>query len=370
MGVGDSRPVQACSRDETAGYSGARLVAWLAAAALMVVLSSCAKQAAPPGGPVDKTAPKLVESEPAAGTRGFPVTGSIRLVFSEKLDKRSLEKGLWVNPRIRGGRPSCSGAVVTLAPLDSLYADTTYVVTLGAAVQDRRSNRIGIPVAIGFSTGPNLDESALVGRVLRSGKSVAGAGVLLYVWKDGREADPEVDVPYRQTETDPDGNFVLPFLRPVSRGYELFAFLDQNRTGAFEEGDPSGFYPEPVSVAAFPDTIGGIEIEVWDSRKTGLVMGCVLGDWDPEFPVWVEASVPGDSTVARSTRISRPGPFRMGGVPAGKYFLSVFQDMNGDGQWDTIEDLPEPRVTVADTLEVEAGAVVRDVEILREMEEE
>jgi hypothetical protein len=319
---------------------------------------------------VDKTPPAVVESVPESGATGVSVTAPLRLVFSEKLDKRSFERGLWVNPRVRWAKQSWSGAEVSLVPLDSLLADSTYVISLGTTVQDRRSNQMGIPVTIGFSTGPRLDQSALVGTVFRSGKPAVGAGVWLYVWDEEREIDPEVDIPYRQTATDREGNFILPFLRPAVRSYEVFAFLDQNKTGAYEEGDPSGYFPEPVTVTAHPDTTGGVEVDLWDAKRSGTIVGRIEGRWETGLPLILEATAAGDSAAARTIRIGEPGPFRMSGIPAGSYILGAYQDLNGDELWSVGEDLQEPGVTVPDTVVVEAGVLTRGIEILRVPEDE
>jgi len=260
---------------------------------------------------------------------------------------------------------------VDLVPVDSLHADTTYVVTLPSGVQDRRSNPFGIPVALGFSTGSEIDENVLVGRVVRSGKPVARAGVYLFIWNEERETDPEVDVPYRQTESDADGNFVMPFLRPATRAYQLFAYSDANRTGAFEEGDPAGFFPEPVTVPALPETTGGTETELQDSGRTGSIRGSLRGDWESEGVLCVQVMAPGDSaaTVSREVKISQPGPFRLDGISPGKYLLRAYQDVNDNQTWDKTEEIQEPGGSVADTLEVEAGGVVRGL-ILRPGSEE
>ena len=335
-------------------------------------LVSCAKQAPPPGGPEDKTPPDLLETEPATGATGVSHTASIRLTFSEKLNERSFERGLAVNPRVRWMKFSWSGAEVQLTPVDSLHADSTYVVTLGSAVQDRRSNALPLPVAVGFSTGSRIDESVLVGKVMRAGKPVARAAVWLYLWSEDPAVDPEVDVPYRQTETDAQGGFVLPFVRPASRAYQVFGYLDANRTGAFEEGDPGGFFQEPLSVAALPETTGGIEIDIWDSGRTGSISGKLFDEWEPEGALWIRAVAPQDSAreVVREEKISRPGPFLVGGIPPGRVLLEVYQDLNGNDEWDDAEDLREPAAGMADTLEVTAGETIRNVEFRRAEREE
>jgi len=336
----------------------------------VAAFASCAKQAPPSGGPVDETAPELVETMPGADRTQVPVTTTIRLLFSEKLDRRSFERGLAVNPRVRWAEQSWSGVEVTLVPVDSLLPDTTYVVTLGASIQDRRSNPVGAAQALGFSTGSRLDRGAMLGRVLRGEQGVARAGVWLYVWDDERVGDPEIDIPYRQTETDGQGTFSLPFVRPEERAYALFAYLDANRTGAFEEGDPWGFFPEPLTVAAPPETTGGIEVELWDSSRTGWMWGRVSGDWEAEGDLWLELTSPGDSTAARIQQMRRPGPFRLCGIPAGAYLLAAYQDLDGNGAWDTTADPREPRVDLSDTLEVSAGQALGNVEIRRVAGEE
>ncbi len=339
---------------------------------MLALAVSCAKQAPPPGGPEDKTPPLMVGSEPEAGATGVSRTAAIGLTFSEKLDRRSFERGLAVNPRVRWSKMSWSGQSVRLEPLDSLYADTTYVVTVGAGVKDRRTNIVGVPIAVAFSTGSTVDGRVLVGKVIRSGKPVARAAVWLYTWRNDRDIDPEVDVPYRQTETDADGDFVLPFLRPAYRAYQVFAFSDANRTGAFEEGDPAGFSLEPLTVPALPETTGGVEVSLWDSARSGSISGDVLGEWEPEGAIWIRVMVPGDSvaTVSRQEKITGPGPFRLGGIPAGRSVLQAYQDLNDNGQWDETLELREPGATLVDTLDLKAGETVRGVELRRSGEGE
>lgn len=346
---------------------------WVVASVVLVVsvgFISCAKQGLPPGGAVDRTPPGLLESDPPSGATDVPLTASVRLVFSEKLDGRSFERGFSMNPRVRLAKLAWSDAEVTLVPIDSLYDDTTYVMVLASAIEDRRSNAIPIPVVLGFSTGSAIDRAVLVGRVLRGGKPSAHARVWLYVWTDERESDPEVDVPYRQTETDGEGNFLLPFLRPGGRSYELFAYKDANRTGAFEEGDPWGFFQEPVTVAAYPETTGGIEVELWDSARTGRILGMVSGRWEPQGRLRLSLTAPGDSSATRVETLSQPGPFRLSGIPPGKYVLSVYQDVNGNERCDDEEELREPSAALPDTLEIVVGEPLWDVEIGRDGDEQ
>ncbi len=202
----------------------------------LVLVAGCAKEGVPPGGPEDIEPPLVAGMAPESGTIGVGLGETIAFRFSERMDRRSVERALFFTPDIRNIlRPLWQGNELRLIPRAPLRENTTYVITLGADATDARRNRLGRSVTLAFSTGETLDNASVSGLVLEDGRGVEGAWIWIYpVGTDAEQeqADPllasaepaEQVLPLYVAQTDNSGRFEARYL--AAESYRAFAFRD------------------------------------------------------------------------------------------------------------------------------------------------
>ncbi len=201
---------------------------------LIVLISFCAKQMPPRGGPEDKTPPSIVSIFPEDGALNVPTNTKIKIVFSERIVKRTFEDAFFISPlpseeikfRWRGRR-------VKIAFGDTLKSPRTYVVTIGAKTSDLRNNRMEHSYSIAFSTGPKIDQGQISGHVY--GKSnVTGTLVCAYLLNENPEPDPASILADYYTQCNEKGEYQLKYMAPGK--YRLFAINDQDADRRYSRG--------------------------------------------------------------------------------------------------------------------------------------
>ena len=243
---------------------------WLRLAVLAVLLQSCAKQVFPPGGPEDKTPPRVIEASPAAYAAGVRLDAKIWVAFSEAMDRRTTEQSIFVAPNpgddmdFRWWRNK-----VTVGLPGTLEPGRTYVVTVGTGAEDQHRNRLAASYSFAFSTGPTLDRGSIYGRVAgirgpelpeaRASAALPGrSGTPTYIWAydvHKGDLDPSTNRPGYTTQTDQQGFYTLRFLSPGT--YRVFAFTDTDRDREYTpEKDALGVPANDVVLSSGADSIG------------------------------------------------------------------------------------------------------------------
>ncbi len=59
-----------------------------------IILFRCAAVAPPPGGPIDKTSPSVINVAPISGTTGIEEGFTVQINFSERIDEKPLESDM------------------------------------------------------------------------------------------------------------------------------------------------------------------------------------------------------------------------------------------------------------------------------------
>jgi hypothetical protein len=132
----------------------------------LVVLSTCANQGFPSGGPVDKTPPAVVRTVPEQSSTRVPLSTDVEITFSERVDHNSCVASLFITPfPAQGVHTSWRGRTLRLRVIDGLLPDRTYVVTIGTTTRDYRNNALPQSFTLSFSTGDHLDTGEISGRI-------------------------------------------------------------------------------------------------------------------------------------------------------------------------------------------------------------
>lgn len=232
----------------------------------MAGLSGCAAISSPQGGERDTIPPKLVSSEPANEARN--VRGqSVRLVFSEQVQVKDLQKNLIIAPfigdnnkyKVREERNA-----VTLLFEKPFDPNTTYSFNFGNSISDITESNPAPEAQVSFSTGAQLDSGAVRGRVteLLTGQPAAEVSVVLYPETD--TANIRRGRPYYLARTNKQGAFSLRYLK--AGRYRLFALADKNQSNRYEEGERIAYLPDLFTVGATSDSLR-LTLTKPDSRR-------------------------------------------------------------------------------------------------------
>jgi len=189
----------------------------------LIVLAGCAKQGMPPGGPEDKIPPQIIESTPLPETLNVPLDSEVEFIFSESIQAKNIEDAVFITPfagesarlRLRGSHLKVSFD----APLE---ADRTYVITLGTAFADYRNNAMKASYTLAFSTGGQLDQGGITGRVYGLDKYT---GVDIWAYALDKGADPLAQDPDYIVQCAEDGHYTFSHLAPGT--YRLFCVQDR-----------------------------------------------------------------------------------------------------------------------------------------------
>lgn len=216
---------------------------WLGA-----LLSGCAAISAPQGGPRDVRAPRLVSSSPDSAARNVKQR-FVRLVFSEPVQTKDLPKNLLITPQLPADNPyklrEDRNSVTLLfdKPLDE---NTTYSFNFRQGIVDITESLPARNASLSFSTGPVLDSGAVRGTVLSLLTARPAADAVVSLFREIDTAGVRRGRPYYLTRTDKAGKFSLGFLK--AGRYQLYAFVDKNSNGRFDDGEYIAYLPDLVAL--------------------------------------------------------------------------------------------------------------------------
>jgi hypothetical protein len=201
---------------------------------VLALVLSCAKQGFPPGGPEDKTPPAVIRTFPETGAVNVPVASPVEVWFSEAVKPGASGDAVFISPyEGSNARAEWKGRRLRIRFRNPMRANCTYVVTLGASLQDYRNNRMDSSFTVAFSTGPALDQGRIAGRVFASPGSAA-----VDVWAyslDAGEPDPGSRPPDYVVQAASNGDFRFLHVAPVR--YRLFAVRDRAGNRLFEPAE-------------------------------------------------------------------------------------------------------------------------------------
>jgi len=260
---------------------------------ILLCLIACAKQSPPPGGPADETPPKILEVEPPSGTVRVSRDAHVRLRFSEKIDRRSLNDAIFVTPN-PGGDLSFDwrGPALEIKFPDSLRSNTTYVVTLGTGIRDLRNNRLEQSISIAFSTGDSIATGELRGRIY--GEKVQGILLGAYLVGENQEPDPaRIEAEYT-TQSGKSGEFEFRYL--ANGTYRVFAIDDKYGNRLYDRGeDAVGVANNDFKLSGEKSQASGINLRLAQEDTLKPSLAAVVAtdnrhlEWRFEEPV-----LPGD----------------------------------------------------------------------------
>jgi len=196
------------------------------------ILIQCANQLPPPGGPVDKVPPEVLEVYPSNGTINFD-DDHFEIIFSEYIEKLSIMDALFISPEIKNIGYDWSGTSVEITFDDTLKENTTYSVSIGSGIQDlNNKNNLAKAINFAFSTGAKLDVGEIAGRVYDTDPN----GVMVFAYmKTDTFANPIVEKPKNISQVGENGEFR--YLGLANGTYRVFAVKEENKNRIYNIGE-------------------------------------------------------------------------------------------------------------------------------------
>ena len=227
---------------------------------LMFAMFRCANQQGPSGGPPDKTPPQIMETYPKPRTTQFH-DSKLSFSFSKYIQRRSLQESFFISPSLGALSFDWSGRDVEVSFSDSLKPNTTYIVTLGTDLVDRKGNRLVEAFSLPFSTGDKLDSCSVAGVVLDE-KPV---GVMIFAYQLDRKnpdsLNPTHTEPDFLTQTGKDGTFLLSYL-PYGT-FRLIAVRDEFKNLLYDvQTDQYGTAPSDINLTREIPVVKGIQFKL------------------------------------------------------------------------------------------------------------
>ena len=180
---------------------------------------------APTGGDPDLTPPTVLEIYPMAGTTNF-TDNYLEITFSEYVDRRSFKESIFISPDIDGPiEYDWSGTSVEISFEDTLKENTTYTITVGTDVADvNNRNKMSEAFNFAFSTGPEIDEGRISGKVYDAKPD----GAIICAYKiDTEEYNPVDKKPTYRSQVGDNGKYKFLGLAPGQ--YRIIALRDEFR---------------------------------------------------------------------------------------------------------------------------------------------
>jgi hypothetical protein len=208
-------------------------------------LCSCANQGAPPGGPEDRTGPQVVETFPDTFAVLQAFDDEIRIVFDERISENgaegTLDGSVMISPESGAIRVRHSSRALHVTMSGGFVPDQVYRVTVRPVVRDLFGNGLADAFEFVFSTGAEMTPTVLAGAIVDrvTDQPIEGARVTARPERPpGVEASDDQIVSTHVALTDARGVYALRYV--PSGGYEITAFVDQDRNGGPNDLEPVG----------------------------------------------------------------------------------------------------------------------------------
>lgn len=199
------------------------------------VMYSCANTGNPSGGPIDKTPPIFMRSNPTPNAVNVK-DRKIEIFFDEIVTLKDPSTKIIVSPaQTEMPRMSALGRKVTVELVDSLLPNTTYTIDFSNSIQDNNEGNAIDNFAFAFSTGSVIDSMRVSGYVLDSRTLEPMQSVVVGLQSNLADSAFHKEKLQRVALTNDRGQFTIRNVSPGS--YHIFALKDLDRDYKF--GNPT-----------------------------------------------------------------------------------------------------------------------------------
>jgi len=315
----------------------------------LVLAAACAVVEPPPGGPVDMTPPQLVVMSPDSGVTGVGELKTIRLTFSEKMDRTSAVTWLHFFPDQRIRQTKWHGATEAEVILEyPLTPDTVIVVEVAAGMRDAHKVLSRLSRRFPIATGDSIPTGSITGVLIMADSAVTNAVVELYdVPPDTLEYFEQPLV--RRTVSDRQGTYRFDWL-PVPGGPWLArAFTDPDNNLRPGDKDAQRLLPDTLYLtAANPTATSGVAtLYAWNTPGRILAGPFAPPEQEGTPMAWSMALAEDDTGWVPVPHGQVPQPTFpldpasggvIGEVVPGLTRVIMFVDVDGDSTFNSIPD--------------------------------
>ena len=212
-----------------------RVLGRFLAALTLSGLAACANPGSPPGGPLDRLPPQVVETVPDTFAIVEPFSDPIHIKFNERISERvaggSLDRAVQVSPRTGVVRVRHRRDGLEVSVGGGFEAALVYRVTVLPVVNDMFGNSMSEAFEFVFSTGPPPVPNVLAGVVVDRITGGPTEGISVVAMAAGEE-----DGVQHVAQTDTAGIYALRYLPEGT--YRVQAFEDVNRNDEADRQEP------------------------------------------------------------------------------------------------------------------------------------
>ena len=196
---------------------------------------SCANIGNPSGGPIDKTPPIFMRSNPTPNAVNVK-DRKIEISFDEIVTLKDPSTKIIVSPaQTEMPRMSALGRKLTVELVDSLLPNTTYTIDFSNSIQDNNEGNAIDNFAFAFSTGSVIDSMRVSGYVIDSRTLEPMQSVVVGLQSNLADSAFHKEKLQRVALTNDRGQFTIRNVSPGS--YHIFALKDLDRDYKF--GNPT-----------------------------------------------------------------------------------------------------------------------------------
>lgn len=332
----------------------------LTACLLLGLVTACAKVAPPPGGTEDREPPSIHTDavRPAPGAAGVAPQDTVTIVFSERLDRRSVMRALQVIPSVDFEDVAWDVDTLRLVP-DPAWADGRNTwIRIGVGARDRRGNPLDAPFQYHFTTKARPDSGEAAGRVW-GGKEHDPARRIVVLALDAADTlDLNVAQPHSITLAAADGQYRLIGL-DTAKAWRIAALLDQDDDLRAGRNDVSAVSPDPIFFEPSEREATVPEFLVGTLDTLGLITGEASAD--SAAHVYVVATSGDGAEVGRDGPLVGGGAFEVTAPTGFRYGVGAFVDANGDSVRNEDEEWVEREGGVSLVFVSKAGGLSFDL---------
>ncbi len=217
---------------------------------LVILISSCAKQSTPMGGPRDLDPPKVISMSPENNSLNS-TPKEIELVFDEYIKLDNATKNIIITPRVNKDEVIVSALknIVTIELNQELEDSTTYVFNFQKSIQDLSEGNPAENLKLVFSTGSSIDSLTFSGSVNTYFPDARDPfeNLLIGLYEANDTTDLFTASPYYISQTDSTGNFTITNIKAGS--YRAYAWKDANNSLKAEyKSELFDFIPDTLTI--------------------------------------------------------------------------------------------------------------------------
>ena len=254
--------------------------------ALLSVIFSCARQAAPTGGPKDLTPPKILKSNPSIGSLNFKGK-KIVISFNEfiAVDKMT-EKFMISPPLVKKPNIIVKGKNLEIEFFEKLKDSTTYTLYFQDAVRDLNEGNPFVNFQFVFSTGNILDSLSVTGNIYYASNLEVPENTLVLMHTNMADTAPLRLLPSYVSQVNYRGEFRINNIKPGH--YRLFALQEKNNNKKFDHSDENfAFLNNDIEINNEKNYIPEIVVKDTSKSKTAKKKAPEAPLIDGEFKLYL-----------------------------------------------------------------------------------